>query len=214
MRGIFIGYFLLGLVACGGDPPVVPPANPALIPMGLGHHWTYRVTSSDGQVTVKEQTVTGTVASSRGTAFVVLTEKRNSKGTRAVQVVEEGRLLRLSEETLEGTLVEARLQFEPYDLRIDSSKINLGDTYEDAHQENVLDASGNILETLPIRQVFTVEATGELVSVPAGTFECVKIRRKDEDGGEKLFWYAPGLGKVKEAGGQTEELVRADIPAS
>jgi hypothetical protein len=29
--------------------------------------------------------------------------------------------------------------------------------------------------------------------------------------GSKTYWYVPGVGKVKETGGQTEELVSFDV---
>ena len=35
---------------------------------------------------------------------------------------------------------------------------------------------------------------------------CVRILRQREGGADKIYWYAKGVGKVKEIGGQTEEL--------
>ena len=35
--------------------------------------------------------------------------------------------------------------------------------------------------------------------MPAGTFSCVRVRRVDDDNGVKTYWYAAGVGKVKEA---------------
>jgi hypothetical protein len=41
--------------------------------------------------------------------------------------------------------------------------------------------------------------------VPAGTFDAIVLRKVG--GSEKRYWYVRGVGKVKETGGQVEELV-------
>ena len=48
------------------------------------------------------------------------------------------------------------------------------------------------------------------VTVPAGTFDAV-VLIKSTATGSKTYWYVPGVGKVKETGGQTEELVSFDV---
>jgi hypothetical protein len=46
------------------------------------------------------------------------------------------------------------------------------------------------------------------VTVPAGTFTAVYLQKVSATGGSaKTYWYVPGVGKVKESGGQLEELV-------
>jgi hypothetical protein len=69
-----------------------------------------------------------------------------------------------------------------------------------------------------------VEKLHDSVSVPAGKFDdCMRVRRerirgnpaKSADDDDKVFWFCPGIGKVKELseiGGGTEELVSCKIP--
>lgn len=81
-------------------------------------------------------------------------------------------------------------------------------------------------------QVFVVESLSDTITVGAGTFECIRVKRRrvetdsagnpvvptdDDQATEKLFWYAKGIGKVKEehldgrTAGKTEELVRCTL---
>jgi len=202
---------LLVLMACGEAPPVVPPADQPLLPLGVGHRWTFKVTDSAGVLSVKVQTVTGTVAVDGKLAFRLSTTRAEDRGTNSVQMIDAGRLLRVSEETLEAGSVKNRSRFEPYGLRVDSTKTKAGETYRDVHMRHELDASGAIVASESNDHTYTVEAEKELVTVPAGTFECVRVRREGSDGIVKTYWYAPGLGKVKETGGQTEELSKAEL---
>jgi hypothetical protein len=80
----------------------------------------------------------------------------------------------------------------------------------------------------PRAHVYTVEDVSESVTVPAGTFRnCLRIRRErdltnpdlmgatDQAEQDKLFWFAPGVGKVREENsmtGMTEVLVDYEIP--
>jgi hypothetical protein len=67
---------------------------------------------------------------------------------------------------------------------------------------------------------WTVEATDDVVSVPAGTFTCIRVRRhhaSSKNPADEVTWYASGTGKVKETGAgsladQTRELVSATLP--
>jgi hypothetical protein len=51
-----------------------------------------------------------------------------------------------------------------------------------------------------------------VITVPAGTFACLKIRRQRAFDNYKEFWYAGGVGKVYEWGDtNTEELLEYDV---
>ena len=56
----------------------------------------------------------------------------------------------------------------------------------------------------------------EQVSVPAGTFTCVKIHFHEKRGDESIdsyAWYAPGTGQVKYMGGTyIKELIEYTVP--
>jgi hypothetical protein len=55
-----------------------------------------------------------------------------------------------------------------------------------------------------------------MVTVPAGTFTTVHVQRVSGSGStkQKDYWFAKGVGKVKETGGgqQNEELMSYSIP--
>ena len=173
--------------------------------MAVGNSWTFQVVSS-GVAFTKVQTVTGTVAVGDEVGYRVLTRRDRDRGTRSIQVIRDGRLERVYEETLEGEGVKARFRFEPAALRIDSTKVKSGDTYSDVHEKVEVDEAGTSLGVESKSHTFFVESGLDLVTVPAGTFECVRVRRVRADGSEKTYWYAQGLGKIREEGGQTEEL--------
>jgi len=52
---------------------------------------------------------------------------------------------------------------------------------------------------------------GQTVTVPAGTFDNAIVLARTSDGSEKFYWFVAGVGKVKEEGGQTEELVSYQV---
>jgi hypothetical protein len=61
---------------------------------------------------------------------------------------------------------------------------------------------------------WTVESTSDRVTVPAGTFTCLRLRRSRKHGEPTLSWFAKGVGLVKEQGAgplgnETLSLVRA-----
>ena len=59
---------------------------------------------------------------------------------------------------------------------------------------------------------WTVEAVDVQISVGAGTFTCLQIRKQDAGGGvDKVYWFARGVGKIKETGGQEEALSTFDV---
>jgi hypothetical protein len=71
----------------------------------------------------------------------------------------------------------------------------------------------------PRTQRFIVEAHGETITVPAGTFSDVIRVRRDRVGftndSNKQFWFAPGVGKIREYDLLTtdmEELTAYNVP--
>lgn len=200
------------VAACGGDPPVTTtPDDDRLFPLAVGNRWTFRVTDSSGVVFTKTQEVTGMGTTVDGkTAFVTLTGRAEDKGTRSLQGYEGDRMVRYTEQTLEAGGVLFDYRFEPAALRVHSGLIEVGDTYTDTHEKLKLDANGAVLEVEPKVHAYRVEAI-ETIQVPAGDFECIRISRTSETTTDKIYWYAKGVGKVKEIGGQTEELASVDV---
>jgi hypothetical protein len=215
-RQFVFALFAVSL-ACGTEPPRNVPADSGtsmptpFLPVAVGYKWTYRVISASNVESTKVQTITESVVVDGETAYVFETARANDRGTRSIQRLIDNRLLRLSEESLQGGAVSARYRFSPIGLRIDGDQISTGDIYMDTHEKEELDAQGQVIATETKIHTFEVEADKELVTVPAGEFEAIRIRRDREGGSSKTYWFVPGLGKIKEIGGQTEELVSAAL---
>jgi len=198
--------------ACGTDPPITGGDRRSLFPLAVGNRWEFRVTATNEPPSAKVQTVTGTTSFEGAPAFVFSTEN-GDKLTVSVQLLDGTKLVRASEIGSDAGTVEERIRFAPPALRVDTQSSRLGATYESRHTEEHLDESGAVIRVVAKRDTFTIEAVDEAITVPAGTFPCVRVRRMTEGGAAKTFWYARGVGKVREVGGQTEELVRADVAA-
>ena len=203
------------LAACGeGTTP--PPAADAgvtpLIPVAIGHAWTYRVTSDTGVVSQKVQTVTGTAASGAAAGFRFETKKGTARETVSVQALVDGVLRRYEELSYKDGVLTERVRYTPYMVRIDANQVTAGATYTTNHTKEILDSGGNVTLSTAVENRFEIEAASELVEVPAGRFSAVRVRRVDlSDGSVKTYWYVAGLGKVKETGGQTEELISVQL---
>jgi hypothetical protein len=182
-----------------------------IISIAVGHRWTYRITSSSGVITTKIQTIIDEVMVAGETAYVFETARANNRGTRSIQRLVDNRLVRLSEETLDMNMVTGRFRFSPPGLRVDGNYTTTGDSYTDIHDKVELDAQDNVIATVTKNHSFEVESSMALVTVPAGQFEAIRVRRDRAGGTSKTYWFVPGIGKVKEIGGQTEELMSAEL---
>jgi hypothetical protein len=183
----------------------------SFFPVAVGNRWTYRVISSSNVESTKIQTVVEEQTIDGAPVFVFETERANDRGTRSVQSIIDDKLVRWSEETLLANVVTARFLFSPKALRVDGNYTQTGESYSDTHDKHELDSNGNTIATVGKVHTFTIEADKDLITVPAGEFEAVRLRRDRNDGTSKTYWYVKGLGKVKEVGGQTEELVKAEL---
>jgi hypothetical protein len=72
------------------------------------------------------------------------------------------------------------------------------------------------MKTGTTTHVYTVMSTSTKLTVPAGTFDTVQIKRVDPNTAEtKLFWFAKGIGKVRDevpATGEVAELTAYTVP--
>lgn len=58
---------------------------------------------------------------------------------------------------------------------------------------------------------WTVISATEQVTVPAGTYTCLHVQR-DDGTGPQDYWYAKGVGKIKETGGSQIEALESFTP--
>lgn len=71
--------------------------------------------------------------------------------------------------------------------------------------------SGGTVTEAEARDLWSVDGVGEQVTVPYGTFGDCIIFQKVGGSQPKTYWYVRGVGKVKETGSQTEELVSYEL---
>jgi hypothetical protein len=99
--------------------------------------------------------------------------------------------------------------YEPYKLRSNDARRTEGERWNETYTEFATDVEKAKFTTLMRVDQWTVEAVDTEIEVPAGKFRCVRVHRVSlETSSDKVYWFAAGVGKVKEkSGGQTEELV-------
>lgn len=198
----------------GGERPLLP-----LLPWKTGNTWTYRVTDVDQSVSEKvttigaEELVGGDGPHRDDEGFKVVTKKGAMDQTISWQVDMDGTVVRLREQSFGAKTGELQLEeyWEPYKLHVDGSEEHrqTGASWLDEYDETKI-PTGQAATTMAARDRWTVTAERASVTVPAGTFDAVVLQKA---GGTtlKTYWYVPGVGKVKESGAQTEELVEYQV---
>jgi hypothetical protein len=188
------------------------------IPWKKGNSWTYRVTNN-GEVSTKvvtieaEEKVGGTGPHAEDTAFRVVTKKGPLDQTISWQALDGERVLRYREQSFHAGTGELELEehWAPYKLHFDGSDEHTAEsaTWLESYDETKLPVD-KAEETKAERDRWIVDSPSEEVTVPAGTFKAVVVQ-KAGGGDIKTYWYVRGVGKVKETGGQTEELMEYKV---
>lgn len=215
---------LFGVLACAADADsgsdahasaegaAQQTASRSLLPLKEGNSWTYKVTE-DGEegskvVTIGAlETVGGSGPSKALKANKSVTEKNGGGKTISWQAEVDGRVVRYREQSIKksGALSE-EVHWAPPSLRVDgnAARLKAGASWTETYQETTTEDGESV--TRSETETWTVEGVDVEVKVPAGTFRAVQLKKESLTGTPKTFWYAPGVGKVKETGGQTEEL--------
>lgn len=191
-------------------------------PLEVGATWTYRVTDlGTAAVSSKTQSVEDFEEVGGDKAGVMAFRLRSEKDNGYSLSWQEDAgtaIVRHREESYDQTdLFESEDWFDPGKLRIDESEAHVaqGATFTDTYTEMSIDhTNGDMTTTTSKTEEWRVEAVDEEVEVPAGTFVCLRLfRSNDGNGTQKRYWFARGVGKVKETGGaQIEELASYSLP--
>ena len=213
-------------LACGSDAPPPgsgdggPKATGPILPWKVGNRWTYRVTDSAGVTTKEttieeEETVGGTGPNADKRAHRVVTKKQDGADQTISWQVDEGdSVIRYREQSFSAKTdaLELEEHWDPYKLHVDGTDehTTLGAQWLESYQE--FKAPVDLPETeATARDFWTVDGVGEEVTVPYGTFSDCIIFQKVGGSKPKTYWYVRGVGKVKETGSQTEELVSYEL---
>lgn len=194
-------------------------------PLKVGNSWTYRVTAPLEapwmKVVTAERTelVGGTGPNKDKMAIRMVTKKGASDMTVNWQgpVMMGGTTIwvRYREVGYRAgtTMVNVEDWWEPYRLRLDESKTMMGQKWTETMKEYSKPAVG--MTTVSTQNInWEVKAVNTTVTVmpPMGAAKmysnCIQVSHSTAGGASvKNFWFCRGIGKVKETGGQTEELI-------
>jgi hypothetical protein len=187
-----------------------------MFPLQEGNRWTYRVTHRDGVSTkVNEvgalEEVGGTGPRADHRAFKVSTTRDDMLQTVTWREEVGESVVRYRELSLgpAGDVITEK-HWMPHKVHIDGTmeRREVGATWIESYEETRIE--GGVTTTETVEDTWFIDAIDAPVTVPAGTFHAIIYQRSDVRT-LKTYWYVPGIGKIKEAGGQTEELVSFDV---
>jgi hypothetical protein len=219
-------------VGCGGGAPGAPstPSTDArqpgtsgrLIPLSVGATWTWKASDTlTGLTGTSSSTVEGvdmlTGANAGISAFRVRSTTLSGSTVNWQQDTGSA-TIRHREEFLDpsGAVTSDHLYL-PGKLRLDEAPAHLAlnATWTETYSDQVTASSTpRVQPTTTITVSWTVEAVDEVVTVPAGTFTCVRLHSVESGtaGYDSHFWYARNVGKVKESGTEVRDLTGYIIP--
>jgi hypothetical protein len=226
----------LPLLSCG-DKELPPTADAGdYFPLAVGDYWLYQESDASGptgdmRYEVKEQVEHDFQYDEAGPLSVFLLETTFPSGTsadtdtvggwRVEYLRDDGtRVARLRQDVYDATdtLTKTR-DYVPGFLRFDRSQVTVGAQWEETfkrHSDSTPENTGDAIVTEDISYLYEI-LEPETVSVPAGEFDCTVVQRTVTMGASfeiKVYYFAPGVGKVKEVTGDSiEELVEYHVEA-
>jgi len=219
---------LSGLAACGDDAqmaidggldagPCTTPRAERYLPLAVGATWAFRVTPSSGIPEDKNSTVEAYEdVGDRKTGILAFRVRTGKLDGNTVSWQEDTctSITRHREKSLDlADVVDTDQFYVPDKLRIDETPAHttLGASWTVSYTEVEVDSTG-ATTTRSKDETWTVQATDESVTVPAGTFTALKLNKTTSGAADKTFWFVKGVGKVREQGDQVEELESYSLP--
>jgi hypothetical protein len=206
----------------GGSDGDTPTPSGSLLPWSTGNTWTYRTTDDTGVfekvTTIGQLEPVGAGPNAELMAFKVVTRKGanlmdQTESWQAPLAETPERIVRYRELSYgaQSGALELDEYWDPYKIHIDGSTDRLvrGQTWLESYIEHKVPQNGTTPTSHEARDLWTVVSVDEVVEVPAGRFEHAVHLQKSPSA--KDYWYVRGIGKVKESGGQLEELVSYSV---
>jgi hypothetical protein len=194
------------------------------LPLKIDATWTYKITdASTGTVmnrVSKVETLDAVGATKPGVMAYRLRETDASGAYQlSWQEDQTTKIVRHREQSFDSTgVLKKEETYAAYRLRLDETPEHLamGARWMETYMETQT-LMGVTPTVTPKNETWVLEATAELVTVPAGTFTTIRVHRVGTMTAagivDKTYWFAQGVGKIKElGGGSTEELVSFSIP--
>jgi hypothetical protein len=217
------------LAACGGDDgtPVGPDAGEVgcqtpiamrLQPLVMGATWTYAISEPMKPARNKTSTIEAFEDIGDRKAGTSGWRQRTEKLDGVAVSWSEDRctsVVRHREKSFDDQNVLQSDQFyQPSKLRVDETPAHLatGATWTVSFTEVEVNPTTGMATLVSKDENWSVVSANESITTAAGTFETVHLHKLTSGAAEKDYWYARGVGKIKETGEQTEELTSYSIP--
>lgn len=188
-------------------------ASDRYLPYEVGFTWEWRVTDlTSGAVETKSQVV----QESRnhpddGLPMLVQLTQKGGGSTENWMRMDGDALVRLQQ--LDYNALDQLLRSTVYDpsaIRLDETPARLaeGTTFTESYTEIEYDSTGTETRRASVTEEWEVVGVDVACDAPLGAFECLHVSRTRTAGGiaQKQYWFARGVGKVREEGGQIEQL--------
>ena len=204
-------------VDAGPNPNVDAPSDPAMryLPWKVGASWSYKLTDPKGQIadalnrktTIMAAQDVGGVHAGQMAYLVHVEQLTGSKDVfETISGDQDVRYKTIHYSDLAGTQMVSTDVDTPYRLKLDESNAHVvtGATFTQSFTETT---TGQGAGSSNKSENWQVISDNEQVTVIAGTFTCLHVRRTGSS--PQDYWYARGVGKVKEtgSGAQNEELM-------
>ncbi len=227
-RLLAIVVVTLALVGCGGsssgDDVDAGGNDPCgfgsdrYLPYQVGFSWEFRVTDlSSGDVATKSQIVDSEFTDPDDSlpALLQITDKDGGKTENWIRVVDDATVrLRQQDFNSLDELIRTSV-YDPSAVRLDETPAHLVEGAEWDESYTQIDYDPNDVETARIETTEHWEVLGVDVdcSSPLGDFKCLHVKRTRTQGGVavKEYMFARGIGKIREDGGQVEQLTACSV---
>lgn len=204
--------------------PLVAAARDSHFPLTDGATWTYHHTNLIDDPWDETDTVVATTYDGKDAFIFSDEEDAEGEQTHSTLIVDGTGVYRAYKEIEVADTVVTTTTYDPPFLRYDEAWQRAGDTVtlnDDWVQRCIVASSASNCAAGAEKpgsttHTYTVLDVAARVTVPAGTFTTVKIQRDNvSDVETKIFWFAAGVGKVREENPVTQavtELVTYEIP--
>jgi hypothetical protein len=193
-------------------------------PLAVGAAWTYRITNQAG-ATADKMTTVETLEAANGASGPLAFRIRNEAldGTTINwEQVDGAAVVRYRQHVLDGNAAAVLDKtYAPSSLVLDEASAHLvpGAIWSETYAQTQVPVGGQPKTSQEVVK-WTLEAVDDVVTVPAGVFTCLRVRRHHSSSmnvADEVHWYAPRTGRVKETGSgplsdQTKELVTVSLP--
>jgi hypothetical protein len=191
-----------------------PATTGRYIPLALGATWTWKasdsLTGASGTTSSTVEALETLTGAKSGISAFRVHSTTLSGATVNWQQDTGTAIVRHREQFLDASgALQSDHVFTPGKLRLDETPAHqlLNATWVETYTDV---AAASTMVTVN----WTVEAVDESVTVPAGTFTCLRLHSVESGaaGFDSHFWYARNVGKVKESGTEIRDLIGYYIP--